>query len=109
MKFYDTSRPLYLETDASEVSLGAGLLQIRDGMNCGCDEVPDNATLHPNVFINKSLSSTERHYSNIECDALGILYGLEQFHNYCFAREVCIITDHRLFITILSKDVAMLS
>ena len=26
MKFYDTSGPLYLETDISGVSLGAGLL-----------------------------------------------------------------------------------
>ena len=33
MKCYDTSRSLYLETDVSGVGLGAGLLQVRDGMN----------------------------------------------------------------------------
>ena len=52
-KFYDTSRPLYLETDASDVDLGAGLLQVRDGMNCGHDEVPDNAKLYPTAFTSK--------------------------------------------------------
>ena len=34
MKFYFTSRSIYLETDASGFSLEAGLLQARDGMNC---------------------------------------------------------------------------
>ena len=42
MKFYDASRPLYLETDELGVGLRAGLLQVMDGMNCGHDEVPDN-------------------------------------------------------------------
>ena len=46
MKCYGAARPLYLKTDASGVSLGAGLLQVQYGMNCGVDEVPDNATLH---------------------------------------------------------------
>ena len=32
MKFYDDTKPLYLETDASRVSLGAALLQIHDNM-----------------------------------------------------------------------------
>ena len=55
MKFYYASRPLYLETDAPGFSLGVGLLQVREGMNCRCDKVPDNAILHPNAFTNKSL------------------------------------------------------
>ena len=77
-------------------------------MNCWCDKVANNATLCPIVFNSKSLLSAEQHYSNIECEALGILQGLETFHCCCFAREVCFITDHRLLIAILSKDVAML-
>ena len=50
MKFYDASRPQYLETDASGVGPGARLVQIRDGMNCGVTGVPDSATLHPVAF-----------------------------------------------------------
>ena len=34
MKFYDEMKPLYLETDASVIGLGATLLQTRDGMTC---------------------------------------------------------------------------
>ena len=54
MKFYGALKPLNLETDS--VNLGAGLLQVRDGMNCGHDEIPENAILHPTAFISKSLS-----------------------------------------------------
>ena len=76
-------------------------------MNCRFDEVPDNATLCPIVYTNKSLSSIKQHYSNIECKTLGILHGLEKSHCYCFAKEVCIITDHKLLVVILSKYMAM--
>ena len=69
MKFYDTSRPLYLETDASSFGLGARFLQVRDGMNN--ERIPDNASLCPIAFTSKSLSNTEQHYNNIEQEALG--------------------------------------
>ena len=57
MIFYDTCRPLNLETDASGVSLPAGLLQVRNGMNWEQEKVKDNATLHPNAFASKNLSA----------------------------------------------------
>ena len=53
MKFYDMSKPLYLETDASGISLTAGLLQVRERMNCGHDKMPDNVTLCPIAFARK--------------------------------------------------------
>ena len=53
----------------------------------------DNSILRPITFANKSLSSAERRYSNIEREALGILHGLKKFHHYCFVREVSIITS----------------
>ena len=109
MKIFNASRPQYLGTDMSGVSLGAGVLQVRSGMNCGCDEVPDSTTLWPVTFASKNLSSTQQHYSIIEFEAQGILHGLEKFHHYCFARVICIITDHKPLVAIPSKDVAMLS
>ena len=44
---YDAFRPLYLKNDASGAILGAGLLQVTEGMNSGHDEVPGNVTLQP--------------------------------------------------------------
>ena len=106
MKFYDETTPLHLETDASGVGLGAALLQMGDNMSCHRDEAPDNSILRPIAFASNSLTGTEKRHSNIEREALHILYGLEKFHHYCFVREASIITDHKPLITIFKKDVA---
>ena len=77
MKFYKETQPLYLETDASGVGLGAALLQTRSGTSCPRDKALDNSILRPSTFASKSLSSAERRYSNIERKALGILHRLK--------------------------------
>ena len=66
MKFYDASNPLYLEAETSGIALGTGLLQVREGMNSGQDEVPENTVLYPTAFESKDLCSPEQWYSNIE-------------------------------------------
>ena len=79
MKYYDDTKLLYLETDASGVGLGAALLQLHDNTTCQKDMVPDSVILHPIAFASKSLTGAEWRYSNIEREALGILHGLEKF------------------------------
>ena len=103
MELYDDTKPLYLETDASEVGLGAALLQMHEGTACQEDVVPDNNTLCPTVFASKSLTGAEYRYSNIEREALGILHGLKKFHHHCFAREILVITDHKPLVAIFKK------
>ena len=94
MKFYNDTTQLYLETDASGVGLGAALLQLCNNTTFQKDMVPDNTILHPIALASKSLTRAEQRYSNIEREALGILHSLEKFHNYCFSREVLVITNH---------------
>ena len=79
MKFYDDTKLLYLETDASRVGLGVALLQVCDGATCQKDVAPDN-TIHCLIaFASKSLTGAEHRYSNIERETLGILHGLKNF------------------------------
>ena len=59
MKFYDETKALYLETNASGIGLGAALLQMRDGATCPRNITPDNTILRPIMFASKSLTSAE--------------------------------------------------
>ena len=77
MKFYKDTKLLYLKTDASGIGLGAALLQLRDKTTCQTHIAPDNTVLSPTAFASKGLMGTECRYSNIEQEALSILYGLE--------------------------------
>ena len=108
LKFYDAPRPLFIETNAFGISSGTRLLQVRDDMNCRHDKIPDKGIGHPIAFTSKSLSSVEWCFSNTEYEALGTLYRLGKFHHYCFAREICSITDYKPLVVILSNDVATL-
>ena len=109
MKFYNEKKELLLEPDASDVGLGAALLQLRDNTMWQQGKAPDNTILWPIVFASKSLTVADNRYSNIECDALGIIHGLDKFHHCCFGRNVIIITNHKLLVMIFKKDVATLS
>ena len=109
MKFYDDTKLLYLETDTSGVGLGAFPLQIQEGTTSQKDMMPDYTILCPITFASKSLMDTEHRYSNIERHALGILHGLEKFHDHCFVRDVYVITNHKPLVSIFKKDVATLS
>ena len=102
MKFYDASKTLYLETDASAISLRTSFLQVRD-------EVPNNTALHLLAFMSKILSSIEQWYSSIGWEAFGIVHCLEKFHHYCFTKEVIVIKDHKPLVTMVSKDITTLS
>ena len=76
IKFYDKTKPLYLEMGASRIGLGTTLLQTRDGTTYPEDTAPDNTTMRQIPFASKSQTSAEQRYSNIEREVLGILYGL---------------------------------
>ena len=60
MKFYDETRPLCIEMDASGVGLGAALLKARRNTNCPKDEAPDNSILRPTAFASKILIEMEQ-------------------------------------------------
>ena len=62
VKFCDASRSLCLETNVPGTNLGAALLHVREAMNCGCNELPENVNLHPTMFASKSLLSADWRY-----------------------------------------------
>ena len=60
MKFYDKTKPLYIEMNVSGVGLGATLLQTRSNTSCHKDKAPDNSILRSIAFAIKSLMGAEK-------------------------------------------------
>ena len=77
--YYDPDLPVSLETDPSQSSLGAVLLQ--EG--------------RPISFMSNALTDTQSRYSNIECEILGVVTGVEHFHQYLFGKQFTLYTDHK--------------
>ena len=87
LRYYDSTKPLVIQVDASQRGLGAALLQANG----------------PIAFASKSLAETESRYSNIEREMLGIGFGLVRFHQYIYGRHVEVHTDHKPLESIYTK------
>ena len=87
---YDPSLPLRLAGDASQYGVGAVISQ-----------VSLNGDERPVAYASRTLSASERNYSQIEKEVLSLIYGLRKFHQYLYARNFTIITDHKPLLAIL--------
>jgi hypothetical protein len=75
----DFNKPFVLEIDASNLGIGAVLLQ--DG--------------HPIAYLNQSLNRTNQGRSTYEKECLAILLAVEKWHSYLQHREFIIRIDQR--------------
>ena len=87
LKFFDLDKDIVIQCDASGVGIGGTLLQ--GG--------------HPVTFIIQALTSTQQHYSNIECELLAVVVVVEHLHHYTFGRRFTIHTDHSPLANIFKK------
>ena len=46
------------------------------------------------AFGNKSITSAQANFSNIERECLVIVYGIHKFHHYLYERKFTIISEH---------------
>ena len=87
---YDPSLLLKLATDASQYGLGAVI-----------SHVLPTGEERPIAFASRSLSASKKNYSQIDKEALSLIFGIKKFHSYLYGRRFTLITDHKPLTSIL--------
>lgn len=89
LMFYSTHLPVKLTCDASPTGLGAVIAHV----------LPDK-TEKPIAYASRILTPAEKNYSQLDREALSIVYAVKYFHQYLFGREFELLTDHKPLIYI---------
>ncbi|KAF2905267.1 hypothetical protein ILUMI_00918 [Ignelater luminosus] len=89
---YNPKLPIYLTCDSSGYGVGAILSHRLNGED------------RPILFASSTLSQAEKKYSNLEREALALIFGLRKFHKYIFARKFVLITDHQPLQFIFARN-----
>ena len=90
LRYFDPLLPVTIQVDASQVGLGAALLQ--NGK--------------PIAFASKALTETEHQYTNIEREMLAAVSRAERFHTYVYGWSFMIESDHKPLECISRKNLA---
>jgi transposase InsO family protein len=91
LALYDQDAPTKITADASAYGIGAVLLQ------------QQNKVWKPVAYASKSMTETERRYSQIEKEALALVWACEKFEDYVLGKEIQLETDHKPLVPLLGK------
>lgn len=86
MAYYDQDSDTEIIVEANPVGLGAMLVQ-----------TPQDPSKPPRAisYASRALTSVEARYSQIEREALGIVWACTKFHLYLYGTQFRVITDHK--------------
>ncbi|CAM5168843.1 unnamed protein product [Eretmochelys imbricata] len=79
----DFDKPFVVFTDASDMGLGAVLMQ-----------EDEKGERRPIGYLSKKLLPREQHYAGIEKECLAMMWALKKLEPYLFGRHFTVYTDH---------------
>ena len=65
--------------------------------------VMPNGSEHPIAFASHTLPPNECNYSQVEKEALSLIFSVRKFNQYWYGRHFTIVTDHKPLTTILGS------
>ncbi|XP_013140048.1 PREDICTED: uncharacterized protein K02A2.6-like, partial [Papilio polytes] len=86
---YEAALPVVLSVDSSAYGVGAVLAHV----------FPDGSE-RPISCASRTLSDAEKNYSQLDKEALAIMYGVQKHHQYLFGRKFTLKTDHKPLVYI---------
>ena len=89
---FDPGKPIVLTCDASPRGIAAIL------SHCMSD-----GTEKPIAYASRSLNSAERNYSQLDREALSLVFGVTKFHKFVYGVPFTLVTDHKPLLGLLGE------
>ena len=90
---YNPKLSLKLDCDPSSVGIGAVF-----------PHVTETGEEKPIAYASRLLTKAEQNYSQIEREALSIVWGIKKFNLYLCLNKFILVTDHKALTTLFNPD-----
>ena len=85
-----------MAADASAYCIGAVLSHVFAN---GCERLI--------AYASRTLSKAEQRYAQIDKEALGLIFGVQHFHQYLYGRKFVLVTDQKPLLFIFGPKYAI--
>ncbi|GFS94185.1 retrovirus-related Pol polyprotein from transposon 297 [Trichonephila clavipes] len=93
LKNFSVNDEIVIQCDSSKDGLGSCLIQKGQ----------------PVSFVSRSLTNSEKKYSQIEKELVAIVFSFEKYHNFVYGRKVVVQSDHKPLMAIVKKPMHKIS